>query len=410
MTQEGIKISNQRNVIFAVVSALLLAQVAASEYLVTESTPVNPGDTLYVYVPIQNLGFGSFMNDVAVRLVPKDNASANAVNLLDNVDSLGDINDWGTQRTAKFRIHVNSDAVEGDYYFNVFITYTGQVTGGSTPPAQVTTELKDQILTIKGTPIIILLNSTPGVVAPMSINKETLLFKNTGTGTLRNAIAEINLAGTNSVFSVLGGGTQFSLGNLKAGDEADVTFDLAVDITATPGVYNIPLKITGQDNFSSQNYIGVVVAGTTDFEISYQETLGSFSINVANVGISSASAVTVTLPQQRNFSVTGSSSSVLGNLNPGDYTSAIFQIAKLPGTGSTLDVEIQYTDTSGMRHSITKYLPVDMSQAGPQTGRRTGGTNYTMWVLAAVIAVILLVIYWKRKKITTYYHKPKGNK
>jgi hypothetical protein len=153
----------------------------------------------------------------------------------------------------------------------------------------------------------------------------------------------------------------------------------------------------------------VVVAGTTDFEISYQETLGSFSLNVANVGISPASAVTVSLPRQKNFSITGSSSSVLGNLNPGDYTSAIFQITKIPGTGNNLDVVIQYTDTSGQRHTITKPLSVDLSQAGAQTGagRGSSGTNYIIWLLAAVI---IIVIYWQRRKITTYFHKPKANK
>ncbi|VVB95028.1 Uncharacterised protein [uncultured archaeon] len=397
------------NVIFAVVLALLLAQVAASDYLVTESAPVYPGDTVYVYVPIQNMGFGIFMNDVSVRLEPKDNASAKAVTILNDVDSLGTINDWGDQRTAKFRIHVNPDAVEGDYYFNVYITYTGQEISSSTPPTPVTTELKDQILTIKGKPIIVLLNSSLGIVAPMSINKETLKFKNTGTGTVQNAIAEINLADTNvnSVFSILGGGTQFSLGNLKSGDEADITFDLAVDIAARPGVYNLPLKITGQNNYSSANYVGLVVAGTTDFEISYQETLGSFSLNVANVGVNPASAVTVSIPRQKNFSSTGSSSSVLGNLNAGDYTSAIFQIAKIPGGGNDLDVEIQYTDTSGMRNKITKSLVVTLSSTGAQAGAGRGGgsTNYTIWILA--IAVIL-VIYWQRKKITTYFQKRKG--
>jgi hypothetical protein len=239
----------------------------------------------------------------------------------------------------------------------------------------------------------------------MSINKETLQFKNTGTGTLQNAAAEVNLAGTNSVFSILGGGTQFYLGNLEAGDEASITFDLAVDIAAPHGVYNLPLKITGLNNYSSDNYVGLVVAGTTDFEISYQETMGSFSLNVANVGVSTASAVTVTISRQKNFSSTGSSSSVLGNLNPGDYTSAIFQIAKTLGGGNNLEVEIQYTDTSGQRHTITKSLPVELSQAGAQT--KSANTNYTTWLLAAIV---ILVIYWQRSKITTYFHKPKGNK
>jgi len=396
---------NKLNLMFLLVFLVSLTQVASAQsYLVTETAPVYPGDTNFVYVPIKNIELRSFMEDVNVRLVPKDNASANAVKLLDDVDSLGTINDWGSQRTAKFRIHVNPDAVEGDYYFNVYITYMGQQTSGGTQTTATTTKLEDQILTIKGRPVIVLLSSTIGTISPMSTNKETLRFKNTGTGTVQNAVASIDLSGTNvnSIFSIIGGGTQFSLGNLKAGDEASITFDLAVDIAARPGVYNLPIKITGLNNYSSNNYVGLIVAGTTDFEISYQETLGSVSINVANVGISSASAVKVSLPRQKNFSSTGSSSSVLGNLNPGDYTSAIFQITKNAGAGNSLELEIQYTDTSGQRHTITKSLPVELSQAGAQN--KSASTNYTIWLLAAIV---ILVIYWQREKIAAYFQKSK---
>ncbi len=396
---------NKLNLMFLLVFLVSLTQVASAQsYLVTETAPVYPGDTTFVYVPIKNMGLGSFMEDVSVRLVPKDNASAKSVTLLDDVDSLGIINEWGSQRTAKFRIHVNPDAVEGDYYFNVYITYKGQQTSGGTPATPTTTKLDDRILTIKGTPLIVLLNSTIGTISPMSTNKETLRFKNTGTGTVQNAVANIDLSGTNvnSIFSIIGGGTQFSLGNLKAGDEASITFDIAVDIAARPGVYNLPIKITGLNNYSSNNYVGLIVAGTTDFEISYQETLGSFSLNVANVGISSASAVKVSLPRQKNFSSTGSSSSVLGNLNSGDYTSAIFQITKNTGAGNNLELEIQYTDTSGQRHTITKFLTVELSQAGAQN--KSASTNYTTWFL---VAIVILVIYWQREKITTYFQKSK---
>ena len=400
---------NKSNLFFILIFLVSLMQVSSAQsFLVTETAPVYPGDTTFVYVPIFNKGFGSFMEDVSVRLVPKDNASANAVRLLDDVNSLGTINDWGSQRTAKFRIYVNPDAVEGDYYFNIYITYKGQQTSGGTPATQVTTKLEDQVLIIRGRPLIVLLNSTIGTISPMSTNKETLRFKNTGTGTVENAVASIDLSGANvnSIFSIIGGGTQFYLGNLKAGDEASITFDIAVDIAARPGVYNLPIKITGLNNYSSNNYVGLIVAGTTDFEISYQETSGSFSLNVANVGVNPAGAVTVSIPRQKNFSSTGSTSSVLGNLNPGDYTSAIFQIVKIPGAGNNLELEIQYTDTSGTRNKIMKSLLVVLSPTGAAgPGRGAGNTNYTTWLL---VVVVIVVIYWQRKKIGTYYNKLKG--
>ncbi len=388
-----------------VISILLLAQVAYADtnFLVTESAPVYPGDTTYVYVPVVNPGL-TFLEDVSVKLVPKDNASAHAVTLLNDVDLLGTINQQGEERTAKFRIHVNPDAVEGDYFFDIYITSLGKDSDVPT-----TTKLEDRILTIKGIPTIVLLNSTLGIVEPMSVNRETLKLKNQGTGTVENAVAEITLASgqAKSAFSILGGGTRFSLGNLKAGEEVEIVFDLAVDIAASPGVYNIPLKITGQNNYSSSDFVGLVVAGTTDFEISYQETSGTFLLNVANVGVNTASAVTVSLPRQKNFSSTGSSSAVLGNLNPGDYTSTPFQITKTQGTANSLDVEIQYTDTSGKRHTIIKDLAVELS-AGTRSASGTGGTgsiNYTVWLL--VIAGII-IIYWQRRKITAYYQSRKG--
>ncbi len=395
------------NIILMVVSAVLLTQVASaqSNQLVTESAPVYPGETTYVYIVVNNSGYGfgsGFLNDVSVRLEPKDRASANAVTILDTTYSLGDIPNWGDQRTAKIKIHVNPDAAEGDYFFNVFIYYRGQPISGNTPAPLVSTELKDQILTIKGTPVVVLFNSTLGVVAPMSVNNETLVFKNMGTGTVQNAVAEIDLSGVGlkSSFSILGGGTRFSLGNMKPGDEVDITFDLAVDISATPGVYNLPVTITG-DNYSSSTFAGLVVAGITDFEVSYQETMGSLSLNVANVGVNSASAVTVSLPVQKNFTVVGSSSSVLGSLNPGDYTSAIFQITKNPGTGDILNVLIQYTDTSGLRHAITKNLVVQLA-AGAQAGAGRGSALYTTW-LPVIAVIVLLIAYWQRRKITRYF-------
>lgn len=398
---------NKFNLILVIVSTLMIAQVAsaATNYLVTESAPVYPGDTTYVYLPIKNMGFGNFMGDVTVKLEPKETASANAVTILNDVDSLGTITDWGDQRTAKFRIHVNPDTVEGDYYFNIYITYKGQETSSGASAMLATTKLDDQILTIRGKPMIMLAKSTIGIVAPMSITRETLQFRNAGTGTVQNAVAEIDISSANSAFSILGGGKQFFLGNLKAGDEASITFDLAVDIAASPGVYNIPVQITGQNNYSTDNIIGLVVAGITDFDISYVETLGSFSLNVANVGISTASAVAVNIPPQKNFSVAGSSTSVLGNLNPGDYTSAIFQVMKTSGAGNTLEFDIQYTDTSGQRHTMPKFLNVELSQAGSQSGASESSTNYTTWLL---VVVIIFVIFWQRGKITASFRKSKG--
>ncbi len=57
---------NKLKVILMIVLTVLLVQAAsvASNYLVTESAPVYPGDTTYVYVTIKNMSFVTNMQDV----------------------------------------------------------------------------------------------------------------------------------------------------------------------------------------------------------------------------------------------------------------------------------------------------------------------------------------------------------
>ena len=141
--------------IVLVLLILLLVPIASASinYLVTESVPVYPGDTTFVYVPIKNQGYGTDLYDVSVKLVPKDAASSGAVTILNDVDLLGTINNWGDERTAKFRIYINPDALEGDYYFDVYITSRDK---DSSAPSTIL--LEDRILTIKGTPTVIMLD------------------------------------------------------------------------------------------------------------------------------------------------------------------------------------------------------------------------------------------------------------
>jgi len=65
-------------------------------------------------------------------------------------------------------------------------------------------------------------------------------------------------------------------------------------------------------NYSASDSIGMGVAGITDFELSYQESGNSFLLSVSNVGVNPAKAVSVEIPPQNSFSVSGSSTQVIG--------------------------------------------------------------------------------------------------
>lgn len=339
---------------------------AAKSYLVTEHEPVYPGDTVFVWVPIKNTGYGTWLSDTVVKLVPANNATEKAVHVLDDAAAIGNIEDWNEIRTAKFKVHVDKNAVEGEYDFHVHIISKGKSDSSGSLPT--TTMQEDRILVVKGTPVIVLSNSSIETIAPGSISEVVLKFRNEGTGTARNLYVDIDTTMEHlaKAFSIVGSGTRFYVGSLSPQDGAEVRFTLMVDALAQTGVYNLPLKISGL-NYSTSDYIGIGVAGITDFELSYQESGGSFLLSVSNIGVNPANAVSITIPPQNGFNVIGSSSQIIGNLNAGDYTSATFQIAQ---TGrSDIKVMIQYTDATGVRRSLEKKLPVKLS------GSMTGGTS-----------------------------------
>ncbi|PWB51213.1 MAG: hypothetical protein C3F06_10350 [Candidatus Methanoperedenaceae archaeon] len=409
----------KKYIIFLLISLLFLQSAsAANTYLVTEHEPVYPGDTVFVWVPIKNTGYGAGLTETLVKLIPANNATDKAVHVLDDAVVIGNLEKWNDLRTAKFKVHIDKSAVEGEYDFQVDIT--SKATVDSNNDLAATTIQKDMILVVSGTPVITLSNSSPGSVAPGSSNEIVLKFRNEGTGVARNLYVDINTAMDHltNAFSIVGSGTRFSIGSLSPGDETEIRFTLLVDSQAQTGVYNIPLKISGM-NYSSSDYIGMGVAGITDFELSYQESGNSFLLSVSNIGVNPARAVSIELPAQYSFKVSGSTTQVIGNLNSGDYTSANFQVSQIGG--SDMVIRIQYTDAGGVRRTLEKKLPVKLSggtagttskeTADQHAAMHSGGTNYTKQALnlAPYLGIVLLGIvgFWQRKSITTMYQRLK---
>ncbi|MCX9014507.1 MAG: hypothetical protein OIN89_06915 [Candidatus Methanoperedens sp.] len=409
-----------RKYIFFLLVSLLFVQSASAAvtYLVTDHEPVYPGDTVFVWVPVKSIGYGTWLSDTVVKLVPANNATEKAVHVLDDAAAIGNIEDWNEVRTAKFKVHIDKNAVEGEYDFHVHIISKGK--SDSSGSLATTTMQEDRILVVSGTPVITLSNSSIGSVPPGSSNEIVLKFRNEGTGTARNLYVDINTAmeHVTNVFSIVGSGTRFFIGSLGPGDEADIRFTLLVDSQAQTGVYNIPLKISGM-NYSASDSIGMGVAGITDFELSYQESGNSFLLSVSNIGVNPAKAVSVEIPTQNSFSVTGSNTQVIGNLNSGDYTSANFQVSQ---TGrADMAIKILYTDAAGVRRLIEKKLPVKLSggmagatskDTSDQHAAMHGGeSNISKQAIsyAPYLGIVLLGIigFWQRKSVAGMYQRLK---
>lgn len=201
--------------------------------------------------------------------------------------------------------------------------------------------------------------------------------------------------------------------------------------------------MTGEETEISTK-AGVYVGGATDFDVAFSGSSGGeSSFSISNIGSVAASSVTVRVPDQEGWRVSGSNSVIIGNLNEGDYTIASFTLqqrdsgdfaagqygsqtdqaknvsSRQAPEDSTVVLEIVYTDSRGNRNTVTKDVSIDASAfmtstaaddgtAAASTGRmRPGSANTSAWsrykwptIILAVIVLLIYVhrIYRKRKK------------
>ncbi len=230
--------------------------------------------------------------------------------------------------------------------------------------------------------------------------------------------------------------------NIDVGESVELEYTVVADVNAVQGLYKLDLTLQYETESGVTEELntqaGIFVGGETDFDVTFSESSeGVTSLSVANVGNNPAYSVTIRIPEQSGYRVTGSTSTIVGNLDKGDYTIVSFQISQSSSvaptgvdfrqmtaeeraamreaasqamvSGNNLEVYIEYTDTTGIRHVIEKDVPIqfretDSSATTPTTrfGRQSDTSPYTAYVnygMLAAAVVLILVGYKKREKI-----------
>jgi len=246
---------------------------------------------------------------------------------------------------------------------------------------------------------------------------------------------------------------------LDVGKSIDLSYTVIADVNAKPGLYllNLNLKYESTSNTTANSVTtraGVFIGGETDFDVAFSESsAGTTSLSVANTGNNPAQSVSVSIPAQANFRVSGSNSAIIGNLDKGDYTLVSFPItqsAAMNFTGqqrtgrnqtaasfpqglagrtgadaNSLQVLIEYTDTTGTRRNLTKSVQIQFRTATTGT---TGTTSTTssfarqgsrssgfigstfFWILLIIIVaagVFVLGTKSRREKLLKLAHRRK---
>lgn len=245
------------------------------------------------------------------------------------------------QQIAKLKVKIDKDAVAGEYTLRVRYYVAGSGVYA----------YKDLQIDVKNTDSAEIISIDKTVLVPGQETPLEFTITNVGSAPLRDL--RFNWLNSDNVVLPVGSDNTKYIKYIGVGESVNVEYKVIADTTATAGLYKLDLSLSYKDALSNSDktitsIAGVYVGGGTDFDVTFSESSGSeVSFSIANIGSNPANSVSVIIPEQRGWTVSGSSASIIGNLNVGDYTVASFNIQSSSVSSSTASQSLPSGSSSG---------------------------------------------------------------
>lgn len=455
-------------VIISVLSCILLFNTLGSYHasaaglqvtFTTNPTIVAPGTNGYIQVNLRSVGTTINTIDITAKswdittVIPQGNWDV-------DVGSLAS----GESYSVIFEFKIPSTAPPGLYQV-LFEIY-----GGGTIKQTAIIQVQDPtVLDITSvTPTEILIGTAT-----------TIVFNLTNNGGVDITNILFTWKDANNLILPVGADNRVTVPSIQVKNYTQVPVVLIASSGISPGVYPLTILMQYYDQTGEKqtvnSTVGIQISGKTTFDIVLQTSTGTTTtFAVVNTGANTASSVVVSLPQQASYSITGTSSSSVGNLDAGDYTLASFSLTATTsnmthnGTvqfpsfnrtgmnsppadrnftggrtmfmnqsfsgmgGNMLLVQIAYTDVFGIRQTIQKQVNLSSSttngfssrsttqgSSGMYPGSFSGGSESTdlgnsiLYIGIGVVGIVIVVAViqlGRKKKLSNISKIVKGRK
>ncbi len=402
-----------------------------------DPSPAVAGEVVDIRLGVQNMGSGTAQNMV-LEFVPEYPFQAvSGLNTIQKLDTIQPFQADINTQIVKFSVRVDKDASAGTYEFKV-LQYQDGMREQSAIERTFNIDVKS-----KANAEVIHIDKT--TLVPGKLSNLTFVINNVGNSPLK----DLTFYWENSDDAILPVGSDNTryIKYLDIGKSAEIHYQVIPDTNAAAGLYKLNLYLTYEDSLTADSttistIAGVYVGGGTDFDVAFSENAnGQMSFSIANIGSNPASSVSVIIPQQKAWRVTGSNSMIIGNLNKGDYTVASFnlQSASIGGTmnsqnrtmgrnfssdgqtmpsqpasadsANTVLMQIAYTDTMGERQLVEKEVNIGFQNIGANATSFSGVagargarqqqsffSQYQWYIIGLVVIIALFIVYRRYQK------------
>ena len=381
--------------------------------------PAIVGDVAEIYLGIENIG-GEPVNDLIVELeLEYPFTLVQGESAVRKVSTINAYQKDDNMKIISYKIKVDDNAAAGSYDLNIQYYDQGR---SFTKEDNVTIDVKGKIMAE-----IINIDKTSLVPGKQTSLKYTI--NNVGNAPLKDLT--FSWVNDDKVILPVGSDNAKHIKYIDIDGSVELEYQVLADPNADPGLYELQLYLTYTDSITGEEseistIAGVNVGGGTDFEVAFSESSsGGTSFSVANIGSNPANSVSVVVPKQSGWQVSGSNSMIIGNLNKGDYTIASFNListlqylvvdegdSKEPTSqrsdtqeSTGLKIQIAYTDTVGERKVIEKIVDLSPQSINSEMTSRMpgsrgipqdeGNSNSTLYLAGFVVLIIGVVFYRK---------------
>jgi len=361
------------------VSASTPSKLVSLSLVNQEPNPASAGESLELRLGVENLGSSAIDNlqleiipEFPFELLPGESAKK-------SVGAMTAYQSGNNMKVIKYKLRIVNDVNEGVYGVRVVGTEGGTVRFDKFIDIDISSRDAVEIKNIDNFEVL------PGKETEMKF-----VIHNIGSSPLRDL--KFHWTNEEGVILPIGSDDTKYIKYIGIGEEAEVVYNVMSSLNVEPDLYKLQLTLSYDDPDSATDKIitttsGIYVGGETDFDIAFSgSNQGETSFSIANVGSVEANSVTVSIPKQEGWRVSGSNSVIIGNLDKGDYTIASFTVQQSVRTASmspddktkvqtpdeekgygpsmpvsSINVQIAYTDTRGQRKIITKEVELDAS-------------------------------------------------
>lgn len=366
-----------------------------------EPGPAQPGDTVEVWVKIENTGNGD-ANNLVIEY--KDSYPFKLLSEDERITTIKKL-ETGSDYLINYRIRVDASASQGSE--NIQISYTL----GNYADTKVIKNLPLQITTTDTPVTISSVKLDPEVLSPGSKSELKIGVKNLAkSSTVRDLSVTLGLTPVVSSTSILidlpfvpiNGGSQKTIDKAVPGQTTEFVFEIAAYPDAISQLYKVPVYLSYKDEEGTQYnktlLIGIEVNAEPELLITLDQTdlnsekmSGEIALGVTNKGISDIKLLSLKLGDSDSYELISTNKELyLGNIDSDDFETARFEI-ELKETGTIkLPVSVSFKDALNNQYNQKYEIEYTVRDPPEQQGSPLPA------IIIVIIIVVVVVILVKR--------------